>query len=70
VVKVGQIVKVKVLEVDVQRKRIQLTMRLDDASSKNRPLSDKNLVKKDPPRAAQAIMKGGFADLLQNALKR
>ncbi len=70
VVKVGQIVKVKVLEVDVQRKRIQLTMRLEDTPSKNRPLPDKNLAKKDPPRAAQAIMKGGFADLLQNALKR
>lgn len=31
VVKVGQIVKVKVLEVDAERKRIQLTMKLDDA---------------------------------------
>lgn len=33
VVKVGDIVKVKVLEVDVQRKRIQLTMRLDETIS-------------------------------------
>ncbi len=31
VVKVGQVVKVKVLSVDVPRKRIALTMRLDDA---------------------------------------
>jgi uncharacterized protein len=31
VVKVGDIVKVKVLEVDVNRKRIQLSMRLNDA---------------------------------------
>ena len=31
VVKPGQIVKVKVLEVDVKRQRISLTMRLDDA---------------------------------------
>ncbi len=30
VVKTGEIVKVKVLEVDIQRKRIALTMRLDD----------------------------------------
>jgi uncharacterized protein len=30
-VKPGQIVKVKVLEVDVQRRRISLTMRLDEA---------------------------------------
>ena len=32
VVKPGQIVKVKVLEVDVKRQRIALTMRLDDAA--------------------------------------
>ena len=31
VVKPGQIVKVKVMEVDVKRQRIALTMRLDDA---------------------------------------
>ncbi len=30
VVKAGQIVKVKVMEVDVQRKRIGLSMRMDD----------------------------------------
>jgi len=35
VVKPGQIVKVKVLTVDVQRQRIALTMRLDDAPDKN-----------------------------------
>jgi uncharacterized protein len=32
VVKPGQIVKVKVMEVDVKRQRISLTMRFDDAS--------------------------------------
>ncbi len=37
VVKAGDIVKVKVLEVDVARKRIALTRRLDDASSDGRP---------------------------------
>ncbi|MGD8690531.1 MAG: S1 RNA-binding domain-containing protein, partial [Gammaproteobacteria bacterium] len=31
VVKAGQVVKVKVLEVDIERKRIALTMKLDDA---------------------------------------
>jgi len=30
VVKAGDIVKVKVLEVDLQRKRVALTMRMDD----------------------------------------
>ena len=37
VVKVGDIVKVKVLEVDVPRKRIQLTMRLNDAAQPAAP---------------------------------
>ena len=32
VVKPGQIVKVKVLDVDVKRQRISLTMRLDEAA--------------------------------------
>jgi uncharacterized protein len=36
VVKAGDVVKVKVLEVDVQRKRIALTMRLDDAAPRQR----------------------------------
>ena len=36
VVKAGQIVKVKVLEVDVQRKRIALTMRLQETSAERR----------------------------------
>lgn len=36
VVKAGQVVKVKVLEVDVKRKRIALTMRLTDAAVQNR----------------------------------
>jgi len=37
VVKAGQIVKVKVLEVDIQRKRIALTMRLTDTSPDAKP---------------------------------
>jgi uncharacterized protein len=35
VVKAGDIVKVKVLEVDVQRKRISFTMRLDDTPTQS-----------------------------------
>ncbi|NQY63035.1 MAG: RNA-binding transcriptional accessory protein [Alteromonadaceae bacterium] len=35
IVKAGEIVKVKVVEVDVARKRISLTMRLDDVSTEN-----------------------------------
>jgi uncharacterized protein len=36
VVKAGDVVKVKVLEVDVQRKRIALTMKLDEAAPRAR----------------------------------
>ena len=41
VVKTGDIVKVKVLEVDVPRKRIALTMRLDESAVKNDVVSQK-----------------------------
>jgi uncharacterized protein len=43
VVKPGQIVKVKVLDVDVKRQRISLTMRLDDMSG-SAPTSDRSPV--------------------------
>ncbi len=43
VVKTGDIVKVKVLEVDVPRKRIALTMRLDESAVKNDSKSDRTL---------------------------
>lgn len=38
VVKAGQIVKVKVLEVDAKRKRISLTMRLTDTTTAEKPM--------------------------------
>lgn len=38
-VKAGDIVKVKVLEVDLQRKRIALTMRLDEQLAKPTPVA-------------------------------
>lgn len=41
VVKAGDIVKVKVLEVDVARKRIALTRRLDDAPGEGKPRDDR-----------------------------
>lgn len=49
VVKVGDLVKVKVLEVDVQRKRIALTMRLEDkpTSGRNPQENRKNSEKSD-----------------------
>jgi uncharacterized protein len=36
-VKAGDVVKVKVLEVDLQRKRVALTMKLDEAPARGRP---------------------------------
>jgi uncharacterized protein len=42
VVKAGDVVKVKVLEVDVARKRIALTMRLEDAAARPRPPGDQS----------------------------
>ncbi|MDD7569580.1 MAG: Tex family protein [[Actinobacillus] rossii] len=51
VVKTGDVVKVKVLEVDVPRKRIALTMRLDESAVKNSEKSDRTLSVK--PRSEQ-----------------
>ena len=57
VVKAGDVVKVKVMEIDAERKRIALTMRLDDepgsAVKRDRP-SENNNTRKDnrPPRGA------------------
>ncbi len=37
-IKVGEIVKVRVLDVDVKRKRISLTMRLDEENPTEKPI--------------------------------
>lgn len=62
VVKVGQIVQVKVLEVDQVRKRIQLTMKKECVA----PLSGNT---KKPTKKAKPVVKGSFGDLLSNAIK-
>ena len=76
VVKTGDIVKVKVLEVDVARKRIALTMRLDDDTSRR----DANTVgapneRRAAARAAPSVKpantpppQGAMAAMLQKAL--
>ena len=79
VVSAGQIVKVKVLEVDRERKRIALTMRLDDPlptetgarSSRSGPTSaESNKRKKDFAAAAQNKRQTGtMASLFEQALK-
>jgi len=70
VVKAGQIVKVKVLEVDAKRKRIALTMRLtDSAASSNRDApretrSPAKMATRSAPQAAvNSAMASAFAKL-------
>ncbi len=72
VVKTGDIVKVKVLEVDVPRKRISLTMRLEDTpvereSPKNEPRSGRPRAAKNAAAAPPA--NNAFAAAFANAKK-
>ena len=75
VVKAGDIVKVKVLEVDVERKRIAFTMRLDDeAAAKpktkdSRPQNSKSQRKRSQPQQVNAAMGNAFADAFAKAKK-
>ena len=75
VVKTGDIVKVKVLEVDVARKRIGLTMRLDEnplkndrTSGKTSPANSKgmNREQKNSRAAGNNAMGNAFANALKN----
>lgn len=73
VVKAGDVVKVKVMEVDVQRKRIGLSMRLDD-DSRNQ-VKDVKRDKKRPVKTRQQSQSSGsvgnsaMADALAQAFK-
>ncbi|MGO2074695.1 MAG: Tex family protein, partial [Pseudoalteromonas sp.] len=80
VVKAGDIVKVKVIEVDAARKRISFTMRLDDdinTSNKSKPAAANNQSRSNnnQPRSAEkpkidsgnAMMGNAFADAFANA---
>ena len=77
IVKAGDIVKVKVLEVDINRKRIALTMRLDEQAQPkmseaqgNKTASTKHVKASRPaaktakPEPANAAMGNAFADAL------
>lgn len=74
VVKTGNIVKVKVLEVDVLRKRIALTMRLDESAVKNDSKSDRtlsarprgNMQREARNSKGNNVMGNAFADALKN----
>ncbi|VAW63325.1 Transcription accessory protein (S1 RNA-binding domain) [hydrothermal vent metagenome] len=74
VVKAGDVVKVKIMEVDVQRKRIALTMRLDDESRDQ--VKDMKREKKQPQKQRQQKQSTGnvgnsaMADALAQAMKK
>lgn len=75
VVKAGDIVRVKVMEVDVARKRVGLSMRLDDSpenkskeqrgNNNHRPQSQRQKKQQAPQKAAV----GSMGALLQKAIK-
>ena len=74
VVKAGDIVKVKVMEVDAQRKRIALSMRLDDQPEERKTRDDKQsegASKRDQrqqqQRQQQKPQQGTMADLFKSA---
>jgi uncharacterized protein len=75
VVKAGDVVKVKVLEIDEKRKRIALTMRLDEQAARPR---DPGMPQKHESRPAtraprerpQPQGSGAMAEALANAFKR
>jgi uncharacterized protein len=78
VVKAGDVVKVKVLEVDQQRKRIALTMRLDESAQRVRDNASGDMRRDRDSRPAQkqvrkepeSVGAGSMADAFARALKR
>lgn len=72
VVKAGDVVKVKVMEVDIQRRRIGLSMRLDDDSREQVAdiRKDGAKRKKQPQKQQPAVGNSAMADALAQAFKR
>ncbi|XHN81101.1 Protein YhgF [Lonepinella sp. MS14435] len=70
VVKTGDVVKVKVLEVDVARKRIALTMRLEESAVKKEQKFDRSSERNSSPKGRherhnQSFTNNAFADALK-----
>ena len=61
-VKAGDVVKVKVLEVDLQRRRIALTMKLDEAPARGRPESPSATRGAPAPRGREGQHRGREQD--------
>jgi uncharacterized protein len=68
VVKAGDVVKVKVLEVDIPRKRIALTMRLTDEVSTKRPEGGQRNDRSASPRDVQRHSNNRSAPQQENAM--
>jgi len=69
VVKVGDIVKVKVLEVDLPRKRIQLSMRLTETPSPTAPRSAAHPINLKSKSNKSERMESALSNALMNAFK-
>jgi len=70
VVKAGAIVKVKVIEVDVARRRIALSMRMDDEANKSSDIRrDAHNAKRAKPRQETPAPQGTMAALFKQALE-
>lgn len=73
VVKAGDIVKVKVIEVEVARKRIALSMRMDDeigqktSERPSKPAAKQNMARQNPPSGSTM---GSMGALLQQAMTK
>lgn len=68
IIKVGDIVKVKVLEVDLVRKRIQLSMRLTEvAAEKSTRVPERMVSKTKAP--SKDVINSAFGDALRDAFK-
>lgn len=75
VVKAGDVVKVKVMEVDVQRKRIGLSMRLEDKPGEAQQKRDNNVPRKHKAQRKQSSQgqkptEGTMAALFKDALNK
>jgi uncharacterized protein len=73
VVKAGDVVKVRVLEVDVPRKRISLSMRKDGGGASGRPAPEAKGDRRTnsmPPRKPEPAPQGAFGAALAEAMKR
>jgi len=70
VVKAGDVVKVRVVEIDIPRKRIGLSMRKEAAAADPRPASPARARGTGKPRAPEGSGRGALGDALRAAMTR